>query len=746
MSGNPVKKKKRNPFYYLWLAVKAVLLTVFRLVAAVMMVGAITGCIVASVMTVYILQYVGAEEEIDLQQIRLGYTSVLYYFDENGEEQELQRLYNRDGNRTWVSYEEINENTKKAMVAIEDKRFWAHQGVDWRRTLGAFANLFSPGASTGGGSTIHQQLIKNLTGDDDYRIDRKVREIFRALHLAQTATHEQVLEAYLNVVPFGQNSNGIQAAAKTYFDKDAKDLTLAESAAIVGITQKPTAHNPFLYPERNKERQLYVLWEMLQQGLITQQEHDRAERERLDFKKTEYFESISNATSWFTDHVIESVIDDLAELRGWTRPYAEERLFRDGYKIYTTVDMRIQNLIEDYYLTWDNFPQQVRNEIHPQSAFVVLEPNGKIVGLVGGIGEKTWARGWCRATRAKRQPGSSIKPISMYAIAMEYDRITWSTMIEDSPFEENWPLNFDRVYRGPITVDHAIKMSVNTVAVKLTDMLTPRVVFDHLKNNLRMDSIVERRVQNNQIFSDIALAPMSLGAVTDGITPLEMIGAYQMFANGGNFTKPYSYYRVLDSNGRVVLEPNTIPNIVLSYDTSVVMNKLLQSASLPGGTGSPAQIGSQPVAGKTGTSSDDVDQWYIGMTPYYVGGVWLGYDEKTRENNMGTIRYNLYPPPLIFKDLMTQIHEGLERMEFTDPESAGVVSRTYCTFSGGIASARCESVASGWYKRGHEPGTCHGIHYVPPENNDDDDDADDRADRPRPLRQPDNNAPDDGPL
>lgn len=702
---NKSPKKNKSPLYYVGAGIRGVFLTIGRVLATFVMVGVITGCIVASVMTVYILQYVGADDEVNLESEKLGYTSIIYYTDENGTLQELQRLYNVEGNRTWIDYDEINEYTKMAMVAVEDKRFWSHQGVDWRRTLGASASLFIPGASRGGGSTIHQQLIKNLTGDDDYRIDRKVREIFRALNLAQNYTHEQVLEAYLNVVPFGQNTNGIQAAAKTYFDKDAKDLTLAEAACIVGITQKPTAHNPFLYPEVNKERQEWVLFEMLDQGLITEAEYNQALKQKLNFKKTEYFESLSVPSSYFADHVIDSVITDLADLKGWTRTYAEERLFKDGYKIYTTVDMKIQNWLEEYYLTWDNFPQQVYNEVKPQSACTILDPNGKILGLVGGIGEKTVSRGFNRATMAKRHPGSSMKPLGVYSIAFEYDRITWSTLMDDNPVEGNQPMNYDRVYRGPITIDYAIYNSVNTIAWRLADMLTPRVVFDFLKSSLSMDSLIERQINNNQVFTDIAVAPMALGSLTEGLTPLEMAGGYQIFVNGGKYTKPYAYYRVVDAEGKTVLEPNTQGAQVISEDTATVLNKLLQRVTTVG-TGRAAHLGTMPTGGKTGTSTSDVDQWFIGFTPYYICQVWLGYDTKTAENNNGTIRYGSYPPPLIFHDIMEPLHEGLEPKEFFASEE--VVSLTYCTISGDLASANCTSTQTGWYKSSRKPGMCTG--------------------------------------
>lgn len=388
--------------------------------------------------------------------------------------------------------------------------------------------------------------------------------------------------------------------------------------------------------------------------------------------------------------------------------------------------------MEDYYYSSENFPQVIYNKEFPQSACVILDPNGKILGLVGGIGEKTVSRGFNRASMAKRHPGSSIKPIGTYALAFDYDRITWSTLVDDNPIDpaKNWPLNFDRIYRGPVTIDYAVQMSVNTVAVKVCDMMSEKLVFDFMKNSLHMDNLVERRGG----FTDVGLAPMALGSLTDGLTPLEMAGGYQMFGNGGYYTEPYAFTRVVDSNGKTVLEADTTPVRVIGEDTAAVMTKLLQRVTTgPSGTGRSANLANMPTAGKTGTSSDDVDQWFIGFTPYYICQVWLGYDEKTADNRMGSISYSRYPPPLIFNEIMTQLHEGLERKEFI--ESPNVVSKTYCTVTGNLASSICTSTGSGWYKASHLPPTCTG-HPVIEESVPDEDDSSGDSAAGRPISVP----------
>ena len=707
-----------------------------RFVATFIMIGIITGCIVASVLTVYILHYIEADEELNLDDYVLGYTSIVYYYDSDGNAQELQRMYNPDNNRIWVDYNQISKYTKDAVVAIEDKRFWDHEGVDWRRTFGAFAGQFMPieGTIAGGGSTITQQLIKNITGDKDVRIDRKVREIFRAMNLSKRYTQEQILEAYLNVVPFGNGTNGIEAAANSYFGKSASELTLAESAAIVGITQFPTRYNPFLNPDQNRRRQLHVLEEMLDQGLITEREYNQARNERMSFRTIENAQRSEEVWSYFTDYVVSQVIADLREKYNEpTTAAATKRFYEGGYRVYTTVDMEIQDWLDEVYQNTDMFPP-VLNREYPQSECVITDINGRIVAMQGGIGKKENSRVFNRATDSKRQPGSSIKPIATYALAIEDNRVTWSTMVEDSPINmappgappRMWPTNYYGSYSGNMTVDRALHISANTVAVKIMNVVTPQRAFDFLKNDLGLHSLIEKEViasgPNAGTNSDIDLAPMALGALTYGVTPLEMAGAYQIFANGGNFTKPYAYDRVEDSSGRIILEPDKTPRRVISEDTAVVMNKLLQRVTAVG-TGTGAAMGQiMPTAGKTGTSEHDVDQWFVGVTPYYVCQVWLGYDipiemkinvnTGTRQPVRNTILYGPYPPPILWNTIMRPISEKQEYKEFL--ESDNVVSMTYCGITGNLATGSCPSAGTGWYKKDRIPNSCSGRHGPPP--------------------------------
>ncbi|MFV0400559.1 MAG: transglycosylase domain-containing protein [Oscillospiraceae bacterium] len=699
--------------------VKKVITTALTLIATVVMMGIITGCIVGCVLTVYVLQGIGSEEPINLDNYKLGYTSIIYAYDKSGQPYELQRLYNPDNNRIWVDYDQISTYVIDALVATEDKRFYEHQGVDWIRTAGAGLSLFGLADSGGGGSTIHQQLIKNITGDDDIRIDRKVQEIFRALRLAKDYSREQVLETYLNVVPFGAGTNGIESAAKTYFNKSAKDLSLPEAAAIVGITKYPGAYNPLLYPDANKKRQEDVLTFMWKQSYITEKEYEDALVAPLNFYRKTQDEGNKISQSYFIDHVVFSIIDEFMDKYDMTWQEAKTELYEGGYRIYTTVDMDIQNHLEEFYSTYKNFPEIAKEE-YPQSACVITDLNGKILGLVGGIGEKEGALVFNRATMAKRQPGSTFKPIGPYALGIEYNRVTWSTIIEDSPINPEdpqsawYPKNYYQSYRGNMTVRTALASSVNTVAVKTAQIVGVRQIFDFLHNDLGLTSLVEFR----DGYSDVDIAPMALGGVTDGITPLEMAGAYQMIGNGGYYTKPYAYTKVENSEGRIILEADTVPRRVIGEDTSVVLNKLLQEVVYgDGGTGTRAAIPNMPTAGKTGTSNSDVDQWFIGMTPYYLCQVWLGYDTPKTYDRYGnevvnSVLYNPwpYPTPPLFNLIMAPLHEDLEAKSFL--ESENVTQQRYCTVTGNLAGPDCPS-AAGWYKTSRIPTACNGVHIDP---------------------------------
>ncbi len=709
-----------------------VIKNIFRVIAAILMLGIIAGCVVGCWLTVYVFDILGDNTKMfDLDAFKLSYTTILYADDpETGSPVELQRLSSQDGSRIWVDFADIPDVVKHATIAVEDKRFMTHTGVDFQRTIASFVNLVGQKIGlplydgTPGGSTITQQVIRNLSDDREVSVPRKIREIFRALNLEKHYSKDQILESYLNVIPFGNNTNGIQAAANLYFNKDVGELTAAQAASIIGITNNPTLYNPYTNYENNQDRKEDILFLMHEQKYLTDAEYEAALAEKIVFDESSAEKRFTYDQSYFVDYVMEDVINDLVEKLGYTEAEATSALYGGGYRIYTTVDQTVQGKLETIYESVEEYFPAVSNvDEYPQSAFVVLDPRGAIKGVVGGTGKKEGARVWNRATDTRRQPGSTIKPISSYALAFENDLVNWSTLIEDGPFsispgpgQPEWsPRNYYTGFYGYMILEEALQRSTNMIPVRLCDMLTPKYLWTFMHDSLHI-GLVE---------SDIGYSPMALGSLTYGVTPMEMAGAYQIFGNGGTYTEPYSYTRVLDANGEVVLEKNTTPTRVLSYETATVMNKLLQRVTTgPYGTGTRAKFRSDiPVAGKTGTTDDDVDQWFIGVTPYYVGVCWMGFDEQIvmEEDESGqrvpvkdaygnTVPHSIgyrnlpYPPPLLWNTVMSSIHEDLPGKDFEG--SASVVSQAYCKDTGYAATADCPNTGTGWYKPMNIPTPC----------------------------------------
>lgn len=694
-----------------------------RLIAIFIMIGIITGCIVASVLTVYVLNTLDSSDRVQLDAVKMSFTTILYAQKEDSDEYfELQRVQNNE-NRIWVDYTEIPQSVKDAAVAVEDKRFWSHSGIDLKRTVAAVVNYANPFAQDFfGGSTITQQVIKNITLDNEFDVGRKVREIFRAINLEKNYSKEQILEAYLNTIALGNGQNGVQSAANLYFGKNVQDVTPAEAASLIAITQNPTKWNPFSNPENNRERQLMVLDMMREQKhpdgtpMLTDEQYQAAVGQEMVFKKDEYVQALDTVQNWFIDTVYDEVLADLVSVAGYTETGAKEALRTGGFRIYTTVDSEMQDYLEEKYLDPATFPT-IRNSEYPESAFVILDLQGQIKAIVGSDREKTGARVFNRATSAVRHPGSTIKPLASYSPAMEYDMIYWSMIWEDSPIQLNpddpeslYPKNFYNEYKGPLTITEAIQRSTNTIPVKLVRMLSPRTSFTFLRDSLGFSHLVESETRSGKVFTDVDLAPMALGGLTDGVTPLEMAAAYQMFGNGGLYYKPHSYTKVLDTEGNIILENKVLPKRVISPETATVMNKLLQRVtnSSPG-TGTPAKFSDMPIAGKTGTSDNDYNQWFIGVTPYYVGVCWLGYDVAATINYSGYY----YPPPIIWKNVMAPIHANLPIVQF--PVWGNVVERTYCRESGNLAGPDCTDTAVGWYKMSNIPPVC-TLHELQPED------------------------------
>lgn len=632
---------------------------IFKILGSVILVVLTTGLIFACIFAMYVKNNLATDLDLALEDFIVDVSSVMYYKDpDSGNWEELVTLQNEEF-RILMEYEDIPLTIEHALVAIEDQRFYTHNGVDWYRTSGAFVNMFIGMRNTFGGSTITQQLIKNLTKEDDVTVQRKLTEMFRAMELEKNYEKDEIIEWYLNVVYFGHGCYGIGAASQYYFGKDLSALTLAESASLIGITNNPSKFSPYSYPENNKDRQEVILYEMKRQGYISQEEYDDAVAEKLVFQRGEENKHENVVYTWFEEAVISEAIADLQEVKGCSYSVARHLLYNGGYKIYTTLNPDIQAAIDSVYKDLDNLPAISGSSAQAQSAIVIMDPyTGDVVGLSGGVGEKTANLLRNRATVAQRQPGSSIKPLTVYAPAMDMGYITSSTKFNDSPNvvlsgKPDWlPRNDSGGHSGIMTVKTAITRSINTVAAQILDKVTPAASYKFATEKLGLSL----RPEDNDY------APLALGGLTVGVSVMEMTSAYTMFPNMGLRTEPRTYTRILDVDDNLVCEKNTSTVTAISDTTAYWMNDLLQNAATYG-TGHESKLANMPTAGKTGTTSDKKDRWFVGYTPYYVAGVWTGYDTPAVMKVSGN------PAAQIWKRVMTVVHEGLEYKEFQEPST-----------------------------------------------------------------------------
>jgi len=618
----------------------------------------------------------------DLSSMNLNISSKVYYTNAAGEAVKYAQFDAKE-NRIWVSIDKMPKNLINAFVSIEDQRFFKHKGVDLKRTAGAALNYITKGDSSYGGSTITQQLVKNITRDDERTSSRKIREILRALVLETKLSKEQILEMYMNTIYLGQGTNGVEAAANKYFSKDVSELTLTECASIAGITQLPAKYDPILQPEANKEKRTTVLGKMLELECINKEEYESAVAEEIKLNVSE--NGTANIQSYFLDHLFEELQDDLVK-KGYTEDFAANMIYNGGLKIYSTVDPDIQETMEDYFEDSDNFPR-LSGDVQPQAAMVISEPStGEIKGIVGGRGQKDRNRGLNRATQSKRQPGSSIKPLAVYAPAIDLGVITQSSYVDDSPLDiDGWrPKNSGGNFRGHVSVETAVTWSYNIPAVRVLEEVGVDNSFEYMKNKLHMDSLVASRNSGGKIHSDKNLSALALGGLTDGVTVMEMNTAYSALANGGKYIEPHMYTKVYDVEGKLLLNKEVNKEQVFRASTAYIVSNMLKKV-VQNGTGSGAKISGIDTCGKTGTTDDNKDRWFIGYTPYLCGSVWFGYDKPK------TISYGGNNPALVIWDnIMTKIHADLPEREFKQPEDVDKIS--VCRRTGKAASSGCTAV------------------------------------------------------
>ncbi len=706
-------------------------------ISSMLLILVIMICIVVTVVTVYILDFKDSNTEINLKETDMKYTSIVYAYNKDGQEVELKRLVKSE-NRIWVDYEDISPNIIHAFVAKEDKRFWDHKGVDWRRTVYALVlDVVGNDDTRQGGSTITQQLIKNITKDDEQTWERKLREIFRALDLEEKYNKEQILESYLNRIGFGGMNYGIGAASETYFGKTADQLDVAEAAIIAGIVKNPDKYNPYASLEKSKKQQLWVLEEMYSQGYINTAEYEAAKVEQVKFKKVVYGDAFGYidprsiaeeepeeeekpeeeaykwngnyevSQTWYTDAAINQVVADYAELKGITKTSAHNEIYNGGYKIYTNVDMEKQAILEEKFrdpkITLSSYNKSTKEEDLLQSAMVIMDYTGTVKALVGGLGEKPGDNCFNRATMSTRAPGSTMKPIGPYSTAIQENAIYYSMLVPDKGIkvkgsDKLWPHNYGWAGgQGALrTVWSAVRDSLNTIAVRTSRMITPQVVYNQLTQNLGLSTLVE---------SDIDLAPITLGALTNGVKLVELTAAYQIFGNGGVYYEPMLYSRVVDSRGNVILEQDFYGTQAIDSDTAWITNRMMRKVvSSAGNIGARAALNNVEVIGKTGTSNSGYDLLFAGCTPNYVAILWQGNDHNKDVETIPHIKL----APLVWRNVMVDIEDTSVNSKFSPDPST--IERKYCTQTGLIASSSCSTTDIGYYRASNIPPRCSGNH------------------------------------
>ena len=755
-SGGPRRNKKKK------MTAGRVLGAIMRFIASCLCVCIILGSVAAVAVSLYVVKETqGDSDLLDLTQLELAYTTIIYSQQINDQGQpewvEYQRLQSPEENRIWKPLNEISPYIQHAFVAVEDENFYTHPGFSFKRTvLAAINEVFrklTGSYLTGsqlGASTIEQQLIKNITGEDESSgiegYARKVKEIFRAIALDNRFSKEEILEAYLNTIGLTGNTAGVEAGANQYFGKSAADVTIAEAASIAAITKNPSRFNPYTNPEEHLKRRDDIILFMQQQGYITQAEAEAAWATPLNLveKTTDENAAVQTDYSWFTDYLIEEVIADLVEANplnrdDWNREAANDYLHNGGLRIYATVDPEVQSVMENVWLEgkyWEpmpienyddpNDPDDTPRTITTQAAGVVINYKGELVGVAGGLGQKTENRGFNRGTGMTRQVGSTMKAVAAYPLGIDMDLINYSSVLMDDYFpipdgkggtRTDWPSNWSGRYSHSMTtVYEALKQSLNTVAVRVGDMVTPRTMFEFARDTLGITTLDEN--------SDVDLAPMVLGATTTGLSPYELAGASMMYGDGGRMTSLHSYTSVRDYQGNEILEKDIVTTQAIGEDTAYIMNRLLHSVLFDrGGTA----YGIHPDAnvmdsiGKTGTTNDNKDVWFVGLTPKYVMATWYGYDQNEPMDDYNS--YYIYknkgsqkghPGASAFAEVMDTIQADLseeEIVEWEKPDSVEIGA--FCTISGDIPTDGCPR-GTGYYKTGVQRGVCTGIHATDP--------------------------------
>ncbi len=759
-------------------AVGGLFSTIGTAVLSMILILIITICIVAVALTVYVMQFAESSFDVDLTDVELSYSSFVYAKDKDNQDVLIKQI-SSDESRVWVEIEDIPQHVLDAFVSVEDERFFEHDGVDWKRTLSVTVKaIFSGG--TDGGSTITQQLVRDITKDNETTFGRKLREIFRALSLENKYTKFDILESYLNRIGFGGTAYGIGSAAYHYFDKEVSELTIAEAAILAGVVRSPSNYNPYASLQQSKTRQEYALGHMYGSGYITTQEYEDAIAEQVKFRlpvegddygytderyndyygiyedenKDLYYENVSweeilgedtafayewngNYTvsqNWYVDAAMNQIVSDLAELFDISYTAAWDKFSSGGYTAYLNMDMEMQDTLsakfEDPYTCLSQYDTTLPSDSKEliQGAFVIMDYRGNVKAIAGGIGEKPGDNCFNRATQAVSAIGSTIKPIGNYSLAVDMNLITYSTFMKDSSgripaeyagegnfaaelgYDEEtdtirWPHNYQEAGFGTgnyFPAWYAVQKSTNTIAARTMQKIGLANAFNHLVNKLGFEHLDST--------NDVAYAPLATGALTNGATLVELTAAFQIMGNGGMYYKPYFYSKVVDSNGKVVLEQDTTGRRAIASDSAWITNRMMKKVIEDiYGTGHHAAIENVEVVGKTGTANDMSNLLFAGLTPQYVACYRIAHDDNHEIKTSSQAGYMGWKTlAKVWHDVMVDIVDTSVEQSFT-PDSSTIV-QSYCNDTGLLATSKCPETTIGYYRKSNIPMSCDSNH------------------------------------
>ncbi|MBR0381711.1 MAG: PBP1A family penicillin-binding protein, partial [Eubacterium sp.] len=710
-------------------------------------------------------------------------TSATMIYDMNGKA--VQQLSDYSSNR--IPVEDAPEDLKNAFIAIEDERFYEHNGVDLKGIIRALISDLSTGTPSQGASTITQQLIKNRmfdTGGEDHlipKIRRKIQEQIMAIQTEKVWSKDEILIRYLNTINLGKGTLGVETASQYYFHKSSADLNLSECAVLAGITKNPSALNPVDHPEASAQRKELVLRKMLDLNYISSKDYQTAIADDVYTRVSENTANREAAAvySYYTDALITQIVSDLQTRKGYSQSQAFNIVYKGGLRIHSVQDSEMQKIADDIINNKNNYPvnteysmeytlkvthaddsfdtyneadvrkyfankkkdknystvysskeelekaaaefkkailtdgDKVREEtvhysLEPQLSFSLIDQKtGEVKVLVGGRGKKKDDLALNRATAVTRQPGSTFKILAAYAPAIDSGTVTLATALNDAPYKYSNGVrvrNYDKKsYKGMTTIRDAIRESNNIVAVKTLTKITPQTGYDYLVN-LGFTTLVSGRANSEGALESDINQSLALGGITDGVTNLELTAAYCSIANKGTYNTPILYTTVEDSEGNVILENKPEPRQVMKESTAWLLTDAMRDV-VSSGTGTEAKLTSDmPVAGKTGTSSNNYDYWFCGYTPYYTASIWTGYDYNTNFTNEGDYH------KVIWRKIMDKIIEKKKLKTKDFPACKDIISQTICAKSGklpleGICSNDPEHsmVRTEYFEAGTEP-------------------------------------------